>query len=210
MAWVVVIAALGGSLITGLFSYLATKHGAKSADQRTIRELEGRLAQLEREQKHELLREAIKRRTDFRRERLIPLQEQIGSLIVLSSRFTSSAGDIFMMDHLGEPPTLPNAKEEYKKIEEEIGRFRREQLGFRPWWGVASRQLIDLFRKLNGDLATLERESREYAEYGGPTKDTKKRAQKAFQELDNSIMEIAKEIEGLISGNDLVGISKDS
>jgi len=207
MAWEVVTAALGATALTGIVSYIMNKQSLRATAYRAETEYKNRLAQLEREHQHQLRIEEIQRRTDLRRQRLLPLQELLGRLVVLSGKYQRAA-EVVYMGEIGEPVPI-TAGEDFKKAAREIARFWEEELGPRPWWGVASPQLVQLLRKLTGDIKALENEAREYAEFFNAGPETSKRAETASANLDKTLGEIASLVEELVSGADLLDGLKD-
>lgn len=204
MAWEVLAAGLGATLLTGLFSYLGNRQNHKATEQRVTEENRARLAQLQEENLNQLLREAIQRRTEFRREQLVTLQEALRKLFALSARYRHIALGMYWSEVGEEVPLPQNPEIVIKQMTEEIWSIRREIFGPYTWSGISSPRLMEQIRKLNRLLGALEREAGQKAELLGTTEDAEKEAERASKELDGVLMATASLIEELISGVDLV------
>ena len=193
MAWEIVAAGLGGAVI-GVLGSLAVGHQqANIAKDR-----------LKTEHLQELRREEIKRRTDIRREYLDPLRISIGRMIVLSNRFQQAVGrDTSLRVNMGLDPA-PFSFDDVQEAARALERFRVEELGPKPWWGVADKQLGDSLCQLLSDLRDIEQVDVEMLEYEAVTATTDERASSASANLDNTLASISERLEYLMSGADLV------
>lgn len=205
MAWEIVVAALGGSGITAVSYYFANAQNNKATLQRVSQENTARLEQLREEHRNQLLREVIQRRTAFREERLRPLLETIGKLMVVSAKYRGAASDIFMRevgaDDVFVPPDVDRI---FEKTRTEVEELRQEAISYHGGLGVGGPRLAELIRTLNLHLLALEKQAREYAEMGDAYQTTRERAEAASQELDSTLVKTSSFIEELISGSDLL------
>lgn len=191
MEWAVVVAALGSTALTGVVTLMLSIRVAKLDASRA-----------EREHKYRLERDVLERRVALRRERLVSLQDMLGRLVVLSDRLHAAANGVFIKS-LGEP-VYGDVDKEFLEARESIRRFRLDELSSHPWWGVPNNELVELVRRLIGQLRSIEFEARQYGEFGGATEDVRERAESAHSELDDTLTQIAELIEQLASGADLV------
>ncbi|MBI4312037.1 MAG: hypothetical protein HY681_09680 [Chloroflexi bacterium] len=205
MTWDTVAAALGASLLTGLFAMWANAQSDKTNLRRLVEENKARLSQQTQEYRNQLQKAVIERRTEFRRQRLTPLQDALEKLLALSGRYRHIAGGLYGIQSGDDDMHLPpNPEQRMKETAEEMSTIRSEVLGRYAWLGIGSARLTENIRKLNRDLAILEEEARQYAEMMNAYDDTRKAAKGAYAKLDDLLTETALLVEQLISGEDLV------
>ncbi len=204
MAWDVVVAALGGTVIGGAVTVFTNERSRASAAERAASDNEARLAQMKEEHNHQLHVDVIRRTTDLRRERLIPLQQSVGRLLALSVRYRHAAQSIFLRE-IGEPyDDDVDIDKEFSETRRELGKVRREELVSMRGLGIASMSLGEELDKLDRSLRAIENEAREYAEEFAAREATVKKAEAASTELSGILVRLNKLIEELVSGADLV------
>ncbi len=204
MSWDIVVAALGGSIVTGVISYFVSAKTVSAELHRSNLEARTRFDQIRAEQRNQLQQQAIQHRTEYRRERLLPLQQTISRLYESSERYRHLAQAKFI-DAFGEPyETIDDLDKKFSEAGKELWTNRRE-----VFWPirdsvVSSQTLADALQRVDTCLIALENEARQWAEEGAATKQTRERAAKAAQELRQALIDVTRLIEEQISGTDLV------